>query len=455
MAMNTPPSTAALQQEIEELLQFMYLMPVAVARFGAAGEVEMLNPQAVQLLQDLDVDSGSADGAAILDALCPGLAADWHASAGSTGAVGDSGKGRRSSLHRHDGRPLHLLLRLVRPDTRCTMLVVEDISTTVEQERELGRQRRRMALALEHIQGYGVAMLDAGGHVNDWNPSLGRLLGRPEDSALGQSLLDWLAPDAVEPGETPAAPHSFEAICQAVAGQGWCHLQAPWRHADGRVLWGDCVVTPLIESDGGTSGFVAVIRDVTDEHQRHQQLLGEALTDPLTGLFNRRGLARRATATAAETAKPAAQRAGQPGAEGPAWLMLDIDHFKLVNDTHGHDGGDTVLKALAAAMQAVAREGDTLARLGGEEFVLRLPAANEMIARRVAERLRLSVQALAIPVGRHAVRITASFGVALQGAEEDWAQALERADAALYEAKHSGRNCVVLAAPAGRIATAA
>ena len=451
--MNAPLPLATLQQEVEELLQFIYLMPVAVARFGALGEVEMLNPQAVQLLQDLDVDSGHADGPALLDALCPGLAADWHASADTVGAVGEA---RRSSLRRHDGRPLHLLLRLVRPDARCTMLVVEDITTTVEQERELGRQRRRLALALEHIEGYGVVMLDGAGRINDWNPSLGHLLGRTETSSLGQLLLDWLAPDAAGPGEAPVTPHSFEAIGHAVAGQGWCHLQAPWRHADGHVLWGDCVVTPLMESDGSTSGYVAVIRDVSDEHRRHQQLLGEALTDPLTGLFNRRGLALRATVPAPDLATSLALPTAPVSTLGtPAWVMLDIDHFKHVNDTHGHDGGDLVLKALAAAMQAVAREGDTLARLGGEEFVLRLPAATEMAARRVAERLRLQVQALSIAVGRHAVHVTASFGVALQGAGEDWTQALERADAALYEAKHGGRNRVVLAAPAGTPAAAA
>ena len=416
------------EEEVEELLQFVYLMPVGIVRLAIDGSVEMINPKAVQLLQDIDVDSGQADGVAILDALGEGLSAAWRDSGERVGAVMAP---HRCSPPQPLGEPLHLLVQLVRPDLRCTMISIEDITATVEQERELARQRRRIGLVLEHIHGYCVAMLDTVGAVAEWNPSIGRLLGADPQAVVGQPLLNSLA------GDVPGIPvPAFDGVQAAVAAQGWCRLQAPWRHQDGRVLWGDCVVTPVVEPAGQTSGYVAVIRDVTEEHQRTQQLLGEALTDPLTGLHNRRGLEQQVAALARRPA-------GRPARM--TWVMVDIDHFKRVNDTHGHDGGDVVLKAVAAELQGAARDGDPLARVGGEEFVFLLPDATAAVGFRVAERLRLAVQALAVRHAARSVHVTASFGVAEQVEGEPWAAALERADAALYRAKNSGRNRVVQA----------
>jgi diguanylate cyclase (GGDEF)-like protein/PAS domain S-box-containing protein len=342
------------------------------------------------------------------------------------------------SPERPQSDPLHLLLQLVQIDENCSMLAIEDVTSAVEHEREVSRQRRRMALALEHIRGYGVVMLDGAGTVIEWNPSIGRLFGVAEGTLSGQQLLDWVAGERAGEGGS-SAPTSFEAIRTAVAKQGWCQLQAPWRRVDGSRLWGDCVITPLIEADGGTSGYVAVVRDTTEEHHREQQLLEEALTDPLTGLCNRRGLERRW-----ELLQPRLAT----GKGRPVWIMIDIDHFKQVNDTHGHEVGDAVLKALAADLQVAAREGDVAARLGGEEFVLLLPSATSDVAAVVAERLRGRIQRLTVATGGHTVQVTASFGVSLQAAGEEWATALQRADAALYAAKRGGRNRVVLSVEA-------
>ena len=442
------PGARPAEQELEDILQFVYLMPVGVVRLGPDGTVEMINPKAVQLLQDMDVDSGLADGMAILDALGEGLAAAWRE---STGRVGTVTAPRRCSPPQPAGEPFHLLVQMVRPDLRCTMVSLEDITTTVEQEREISRQRRRIGLVLEHIHGYCVAMLDASGAVAEWNPSIGRLLGATEQSAVGQPLLNGSAQD-VHAGALPRkdakgandandANDGMGGIRAAVAAQGWCRLQAPWRHRDGHVLWGDCVVPPVVEAGGLTSGYVACIRDITEEHQRTQQLLGEALTDPLTGLHNRRGLEQQLAALARRPTGPPARM---------AWVMVDIDHFKRVNDSHGHDGGDAVLKAVATALKGAARDGDPLARLGGEEFVLLLPDASAAVGFRVAERLRLAVQALALRHATRSVHVTASFGVAEQAEGEPWAAVLERADAALHRAKHSGCNRVVLAEAASR-----
>jgi diguanylate cyclase (GGDEF)-like protein/PAS domain S-box-containing protein len=276
-------------------------------------------------------------------------------------------------------------------------------------------------------------MLDTDGAVIEWNPSIGRLFGKSEGQGAGEQLLDWVAHDAAE---DPVPP--FSELRAALHRQGCVQLRLPWHHAGGQVLWGDCVVTPLIESDGDVSGFVAVVRDVTEDHLRQQQLIGEARNDPLTGVCNRRGLELKAL-TLAEPSSASATR--------PAWIMIDIDHFKLVNDRYGHPSGDRVLKAVASALQSVARGDDLLARFGGEEFVLLLSATTESLALGVAERLRQRVEALSITTDVGPVRVTASFGVAMQAPGESWVKALDRADAALYRAKGAGRNQVQFAEP--------
>lgn len=417
-----------LRTELEELLQFLYLMPVAVLRLGPDGALEMINPKAVQLLQDLDIDVGQRTGPQILDVLCPSLADAWRASA-SPGPVGAT---RQCSAARPAGGTLHLLVQVVRVDHRATLVTLEDVTTAVEQERELGRQRRRMALALEQIRGYAVLMLDAEGTVIDSNPSIGRTFGGGDGALLGRTLVSQLAVG------TAGAPATFEVIRAAVAAHGWWEHRAAWQRVDAPPFWGDCVITPLVETDGRTVGHVAVIRDATDEHERHQRLVDAAQTDPLTGLCNRRGLAQRVEVIPAQAAAPGG---------GPAWLLLDVDHFKQVNDRHGHDGGDAVLRALADVLRSTARSGDTPARLGGEEFVVLLPQATLDDALRVADRLRDRVASCEVAHRGQTLRVTASFGVALQAPDETWTEALERADEALYRAKCGGRNRVEPAAP--------
>jgi diguanylate cyclase (GGDEF)-like protein len=421
-----------LQREVEALLQFVYLTPVAIARLGAGGSLEMINPMCVQLMQDLGLDTGTSDGLQVLDMLSPALRPAWLASEGQVGPVLQP---TRCDVHAGDGRALHLLVQLVRADLEATMLVVQDLTVTVQQERQLIRQRRQMGLMLEHIHGYCVAMLDVEGRVAEWNPSLERVLDLLETQAVGMALLSMAASG---PGsEGVCKPPDFSAVCDAVRTQGWCRVLAPWQRPGQAPMWGDCMVTALVEGDGEVTGYVAVIRDVSEDHERARQLETAAMTDPLTGLHNRRGLESRWRL--ALGAVPPPQRV--------SWIMVDIDHFKRVNDAHGHEAGDVVLRAVADGLAQGARERDALARLGGEEFVLMLPGTTAEVAARVAERLRTGIQALRVAAGPGSLQVTASFGVCEQQLDEPWAHALERADAALYRAKHQGRNQVCLALP--------
>jgi PAS domain S-box-containing protein len=298
------------QREIEELLQFIYLMPVAVVRMGETGAVELLNPKAVQLLQDLDIDAGSGDGCLILESLCPGLQQAWLDSAGRLGAVVPA---RRISSVRAGRQPLHLVLELTRPDARCTMLLLEDVTVVVEQERELSRARRRMDLALEHIHGCCVLMLDVRGNVMESNPSISRMFGGTEADIVGHSVLRPITFDETSRG--PAL--DFETISLAVGRQGWCNLESRWGGFEGHQFWGECMVTAVVDPDGATSGYVAVNRDTTKEHDRSQKLLNDAWTDPLIGLYNRRGFEGRAEALSSRESGASPRQ---------TWIMIDIDH---------------------------------------------------------------------------------------------------------------------------------
>lgn len=161
-----------------------------------------------------------------------------------------------------------------------------------------------------------------------------------------------------------------------------------------------------------------------------------AMTDGLTGLHNRRYALYQLDRMIA-----------RPG-RGVAVMMLDLDHFKRVNDTHGHSVGDEVLRQVARRLRAQLRGGDLLARLGGEEFLVALPDSDRQAALDCAERLRAAVSADRFALGDHkpAVRVTLSVGLALAGpgATETGQGLIDRADAALYGAKADGRDKVTL-----------
>ena len=183
-----------------------------------------------------------------------------------------------------------------------------------------------------------------------------------------------------------------------------------------------------------------------DANQRLQREL-ESLSrkDALTGAFNRRAME-----------EMLGQETGRSHRHGHALslLMLDIDHFKRVNDTHGHPGGDQVLRFFAKLTSSILREEDVLFRYGGEEFVVMLPDTPLKGGLRLAERILATVATTPFEVTGATLNITASAGVAGLTAAEDGDQLIARADAALYAAKHDGRNRAVASGPRlARVAT--
>lgn len=213
----------------------------------------------------------------------------------------------------------------------------------------------------------------------------------------------------------------------------------PLRTSDGHDLGALCAADTKPRSFGPRE--VEILSDLACIVMSELELRALARTDALTGT-----LSRRAFRDEAGRALSLAQRHGQE----LSCLMLDVDHFKRINDAHGHAVGDSVLIAIVAACRANLRVSDLVGRLGGEEFAVLLQRTGLAGAHEVAEKLRASVARLHVPVGQETVSVTASFGIsAIDRSVGDLDTLLQRSDAALYEAKADGRNrCIAWGHPA-------
>jgi diguanylate cyclase (GGDEF)-like protein len=218
------------------------------------------------------------------------------------------------------------------------------------------------------------------------------------------------------------------------------HEFEAWRmRKDGSRYWANCTISRLhSRADKTLLGYSMITRDTTVSKRSEDNLRLLASTDPLTGAFNRR-----AFFEAAQIEQARCHRTN----ETMAMLLVDIDHFKAVNDTYGHEAGDIVLQRIVAEARTEIRATDVLGRIGGEEFALVLPTAQGFEAgAAMAERIRARLERLAIPFGSVQLSVTVSIGVTeAHGAAIDVKAMLRAADGALYRAKSEGRNRVILA----------
>ena len=205
------------------------------------------------------------------------------------------------------------------------------------------------------------------------------------------------------------------------------------RGKDGKIM--DCLMTVITKQshDGTLMGYEGIIRDVTPYKKMEEELRRLATIDSLTGINNRRNfldLAQREISRSSRYDRPFSM------------VMLDIDHFKKVNDTYGHSVGDKVLLEFCAVCLKQIRENDIMGRLGGEEFAIALVECDTEMAAIVAERIRQAVASHVVSSGGEEIRFTVSIGVTSMWQGCDLSSILERADNAMYRAKENGRNQV-------------
>jgi diguanylate cyclase (GGDEF)-like protein/PAS domain S-box-containing protein len=296
-------------------------------------------------------------------------------------------------------------------------------------ERRAHEQQLRLRERALHAASNGIVItrLDHGGSIIEYvNPAFERITGYAANEVIGSDPRFMAAPgmDLAERAQ----------LREAIAARTGTKVVLRNLRKNGELFWNDLSITPVQDEHGNVTHYIGVITDVTATMLRTAHLEHEVNHDPLTGLANRNLLWDRL-----EQALHLAQRHKSL----VATVLIDLDNFKTINDTFGHEAGDVVLKVVARRLQASVRDSDTVARMSGDEFVLIL--ANQPSLRftlRMVERLR---QSFAIPVAFNNREITvgASVGVSLYPHDGTTAADLVRAaDLAMYHGKGSGRNDV-------------
>ena len=298
-----------------------------------------------------------------------------------------------------------------------------------ETENKLHESRALFRAIVENV-GDLVAVLDTEGRRVYNNPAYAALF-RERDIREGSSSFAEIHPEDRE-----RIRSVFRRTVET--GVGEC---AEFRFVlkDGSIRFIESDGRAIRDAGGRVSKVVVVSRDITEQKRLEAELREMAATDMLTGLPNRRHFIGQLEQ---ETA-----RVHRDGEHSASVLMIDIDHFKGVNDSCGHVAGDQVLRRLATAMRQELRRIDTLGRIGGEEFAIILPGAALADAELFAERLRNKVAGTAVKHGGQRLSITISIGVSeIHAADNSADDVLGRADRALYCAKEGGRNRVVVEA---------
>lgn len=312
---------------------------------------------------------------------------------------------------------------------------LREAKSSRERKHAEDRLRESQAIFQAIVENVGdlVALLDTEGRRIYNSPSY-RPLFCEEDIQIGSSSFLEIHPDDRE---------RIKAVFRRTVATGLGE-RGEFRFVlkDGRVRHIESEGRAIHDAQGKVSKVLVVSRDITERKRMETELLRLATTDFLTGLPNRRHFLARLEEEHARMQRLEGQRA--------TVLMLDLDHFKRVNDRFGHATGDNCLKHLTALVRGELRKIDTAGRLGGEEFGIILPGADPTSAQVFAERLRLKVADTPFVLKDQVIQLTVSIGVAaMDGKDADAVAVLARADRALYGAKEGGRNRLMAAAERG------
>jgi diguanylate cyclase (GGDEF)-like protein/PAS domain S-box-containing protein len=311
---------------------------------------------------------------------------------------------------------------------------VQDVNATLEQrvmERTLALTQsethlRQFQSAVEYSSA-AILITNREGVITYANPALSRNSQYSSSELLGRHssmFRSEVTPDSI-----------YDAMwAKILNGESW-RGELLNRRKDGGLHWEDVSISPVTDANGEITHFVAVKDEISERKKLEAELQHLATIDPLTGLLNRRSFF-----ALAEQEVSRARR--HPGLLSV--VMLDVDHFKSINDLHGHQAGDEVLRGLSEACGGCLRERDIMGRLGGEEFACVLPETSLEQAVLAAERLRAAVSSKKFRLADGCeIVVTISIGVAiLQDTETSIDTVLHRADQALYRAKQAGRNCI-------------
>jgi diguanylate cyclase (GGDEF)-like protein/PAS domain S-box-containing protein len=282
----------------------------------------------------------------------------------------------------------------------------------------------------------GVYVLDRDRRIVYWNAGAERITGYPADEVVGKRCSDNILIHVDESAE----PLCFTACpaAEAMKTDRVCEADLYLHHRDGHRVPIHTKVSPLKAATGEILGGIEVFSDNTAEaaaREQIEELERLSLLDELTGLGNRRHGEVHLSARMAEY-----DRYGWPF----GLLYFDIDHFKAVNDTYGHEVGDRVLKMVAATTQNSIRTLDIVSRWGGEEFTAIIENVDERALAGIGDKLRRLIEQSGVAHDKEFIRATVSVGATMVKPDDTGESLVDRADRLMYEAKESGRNRVTL-----------
>lgn len=311
---------------------------------------------------------------------------------------------------------------------------LQGIARDITERKRAEEKLRQLSLAVEHSPA-SIVITDINGRIEYVNSKFTEVTGFTLNEVLGKTPRDTFGSNELQ---SEVRTEHLNAIRD---GKEW-HGEMLNHRKNGETYWEAVSISPITDPNGVITHFVAVNEDITSRKETEEKIMRLnvglellAMTDHLTSLYNRRYFMQRGT----EEFKRA-WRTNQP----LALLMLDVDHFKMVNDVHGHEAGDMTLQQIAATLKTTLRETDILGRMGGEEFAILLPNTQSKEAGLLAERIRQAVGNAPFEIPNKFLTITISIGaVVITGEMSGIDDMLRNADAAMYSAKRRGGNRVV------------
>jgi diguanylate cyclase (GGDEF)-like protein/PAS domain S-box-containing protein len=339
-------------------------------------------------------------------------------------------------IFKSEGQPAHYQIQIVKLQDGIAVTIT-DVTASVRRKEDL-KQALRFNQSIIACSPFAIVVMDKGGHITRVNPAAEKMLWYQESDLLGEAYINLHDPHEItqRAGELSSQfgievfpdHHVFRLAPERglIDEREWNYIRQ-----DGSRIPIQLVVSALRNDDDSISGFLGISYDLTEKKRADEYIYHIAHHDPLTGLPTRT-LLRDRLEIAIERAKRSQ--------DVLAVIMIDLDNFKRVNDSLGHQAGDTVLCEISRRLRACVRKSDTVARMGGDEFVILLPDLRSTTDTQDVCRKLLASVAQPIRIGRHEIIVTASIGIGFFPECDDVDALFKNADFAMYSVKSRGRN---------------